>query len=139
MNSGFALFCTFSGMLPLLLAAALIGPVPDPPPTYGSPPRPTSDNLTVSYMADAGFAMAVKLTCDPPGGGHPRPVQACATLDRAGGDPSRIKRTTTACILLYKPVTATLSGTWQGRQVNWTHRFGNTCEMRRATGELFRF
>ncbi|WP_250030456.1 SSI family serine proteinase inhibitor [Paractinoplanes maris] len=127
-------------MLPLLLAAALIGPVPDPPPTYGSPPRPTTESaVTLSYQADAGFAMAVKLTCGPPGGGHPRAAQACATLEQVGADPGRITQTSTACVLLYKPVTATLSGTWQGREVSWTHRFGNSCEMRRATGVLFRF
>ncbi|WP_249997819.1 SSI family serine proteinase inhibitor [Actinoplanes sp. M2I2] len=130
-------------MLPVLLAAtltALIGPVPDPKPTYGSAPRPTTrSEVTLSYLADAGFAMAVKLTCDPPGGGHPRAVQACATLEQVDADPGRIPRTSTACILLYKPITATLSGTWQGRDVSWTHRFGNSCEMRRATGVLFRF
>jgi hypothetical protein len=126
-------------MLPLLVVAALIGPIPDPPPTYGAPPRPTTDEVTLGYQTDAGFAMAVKLTCDPPGGGHPRPVQACATLDRVDADPDRIKPASTACVLLYKPVTATLSGTWQGRTVSWTHRYGNACEMRRATGVLFRF
>ncbi|MCY1138662.1 SSI family serine proteinase inhibitor [Actinoplanes sp. Pm04-4] len=125
-------------MLPLLLAAALIGPVPDPPP-YGAPPRPADNQITLSYQAQAGFAMAVKLTCDPPGGGHPRAVQACATLERVDADPSRIKRASTLCVLLYQPVTATMTGTWQGRQVSWTHRFGNTCDMRRATGDLFRF
>ncbi|MBL7256557.1 SSI family serine proteinase inhibitor [Paractinoplanes lichenicola] len=131
-------------MLPVALAAvavtAVLGPLPDPKPTYGGPPRPgAQQELTLSYVADAGFAMAVKLTCDPPGGGHPLPAQACATLAATGADPDRIKPGTGACILLYKPVTATLSGTWQGREVSWQHRFGNTCEMRRATGVLFRF
>jgi hypothetical protein len=122
--------------------AAAIGPIPDPRPTYGSAPRPGADpqnTLTLSYLADAGFAMAVKLTCDPVGGGHPQAAEACATLDRIDADPGRIKRTTNACVLLYSPVTAQLTGSWKGRTVAWTHRFGNTCEMRRATGVLFRF
>ncbi|MBM2615247.1 serine protease [Actinoplanes sp. LDG1-06] len=129
-------------MLPLLLAASLtavLGPLPDPKPTYGSAPRPTGSEVKLSYVADAGFATAVELSCDPPGGGHPKPVEACATLARVDADPDRIKPATTACILLYKPVTAELSGVWQGRVVSWKHRYGNTCEMRRATGELFRF
>ncbi|MGK5684605.1 SSI family serine proteinase inhibitor [Actinoplanes sp. URMC 104] len=134
-------------MLPLLLAtalaaphAALIGPVPDPKPTYGSAPRPgAASAVMLSHATDAGQPMAVKLTCDPPGGGHPRAVQACTLLEQVDADPARIPRKTGACILLYKPVTASLTGTWQGRPVSWTHRFGNSCEMRRATGVLFRF
>ncbi|HET6483945.1 MAG TPA: SSI family serine proteinase inhibitor [Actinoplanes sp.] len=134
-------------MLPVLLAAlaavhaGAIGPLPDPKPTYGSAPRPGASQewLTVSYRADAGFAMAVKLSCDPVQGGHPLAAKACATLKKVDADPSRIKSAPGNCILLYQPVTAELSGAWHGRPVRWTHRFGNTCEMRRATGVLFRF
>ena len=58
------------------------------------------------------------------------------TLD---ADPGRIKAESRLCVLLYQPVTASVTGTWHGREVRWTHRFGNTCEMRRATGVLFQF
>ncbi|GAB2590402.1 hypothetical protein Aab01nite_40430 [Paractinoplanes abujensis] len=131
-------------MLPVVLAAAavtaVLGPLPDPKPTYGGHPRPQpQEELTLSYVAGAGSAMSVKLTCDPLGGGHPDPAEACAALAGVDGDPGRIKRAGTACILLYKPVTAELTGTWEGRPVSWKQRFGNACEMRRATGVLFRF
>ncbi|WP_127501321.1 SSI family serine proteinase inhibitor [Actinoplanes solisilvae] len=129
--------------------AAVIGPGPDPRPSYGEPPRPTGSAattpatspewLTLSYLAEAGFAGAVKLSCDPVGGGHPHAAAACATLTDVDADPGKIKAESRLCVLLYQPVTATLSGTWHGREVEWTRRFGNTCEMRRATGVLFQF
>jgi hypothetical protein len=118
--------------------------IPDPgPSSYGSAARPGADEprarLTIGYMADAGFAAAVKLTCGPDAGGHPKPAETCALLGRAGGDPSKIVPATTACYLLYSPVTAEVTGTWRGKPVAWKHRFGNACEMRRATGILFQF
>jgi hypothetical protein len=84
-------------------------------------------------------ARATKLTCSPTGGGHPRAGQACATLRSAGGDPAKLKGGDSLCMLLYKPVTARLKGTWRGRTVKWQQTFGNSCEMSRATGVLFDF
>ncbi|GID32059.1 SSI family serine proteinase inhibitor [Paractinoplanes brasiliensis] len=131
-------------MLPVVLAAAavtaVLGPLPDPRPPYGGHPRPApQEQLKLSHVADTGSAVTVTLTCDPPGGGHPEPAEACAALAEVDADPDRIKPANRACILLYQPVTAELTGTWQGREVSWKHRYGNTCEMRRATGVLFRF
>ena len=56
-----------------------------------------------------------------------------------GGDPSKINPTLNACVLVYAPVTAEVTGTWRGTPVAWKQRYGNTCEMRRATGALFQF
>jgi hypothetical protein len=110
---------------------------------YGSAPRPGTGTpkgqLTLSYLAGAGFAAAVKLTCSPDGGGHPDAGAACRTLTRYDADPDRMTPATTACILLWSPVTAQIDGTWHGAPVSWTHRYGNSCEMRRATGVLFTF
>ncbi|GAA2667623.1 MULTISPECIES: SSI family serine proteinase inhibitor [Actinoplanes] len=95
--------------------------------------------VVLTYTAEAGYATAVKLTCDPAGGAHPQPVQACAALTRTGANPARLKPADRYCFLLYKPITARLSGTWRGRTVKWTHTYGNSCEMNRATGVLFAF
>ena len=106
----------------------------------GPAARPaTKTDLTLTYMADAGFAAAVKLSCDPVGGGHPEPAAACATLRRTGADPGRIDPADTMCILLYQPVRAEMRGRWQGRVVAWSHTYSNTCEMTRATEKLFSF
>jgi len=107
-------------------------------PDYGSAPRPGS-KLTLSYLAEAGYAAAVKITCEPAGGAHPEVAEACATLARTGADPSKITPEPTMCILVYSPITAEISGTWRGTPVAWKRTYGNVCEMRRATGALFRF
>ncbi|WP_433829308.1 SSI family serine proteinase inhibitor [Actinoplanes sp. CA-015351] len=105
----------------------------------GPAARPPAGDLTLTYMADAGFASAVKLTCDPVGGGHPKGAEACALLRTIDADPARLPAGDRMCILLYQPVTAELKGVWQGRDVSWRHTYGNTCEMNRATGVLFQF
>ena len=43
---------------------------------------PRRSELTVSYLADAGYAAAVKLRCNPAGGAHPKKGKACQALAR---------------------------------------------------------
>jgi hypothetical protein len=118
---------TFAGFVAIAVAAL-------PAPGYGPEAR-----LTVSYTAEAGYAAAVKLECDPVGGGHPQAVRVCAELDAVAGDPERLPLGTGACVALYAPVEAELTGTWHGTTIAWRQRYGNSCEMRRATGGLFDF
>jgi hypothetical protein len=118
-----------------VVAAVVLGSGP----AAASAPYGSRSRLTLSYLADAGYAAAVKLDCHPAGGGHPKSAQACATLDAAGGDPGRIPAAGTYCYLIYAPIDAEMTGTWHGRKVGWRHRYGNICEMRRATGVLFDF
>ena len=106
-------------------------------PAGAATPRRTE--LTVSYQAAAGFAAAVKLRCDPAGGAHPEKVKACRSLARVGGNPARLSPAARMCTMEYAPITAQVKGTWQGRKVNWSHKFGNSCDMRRATGVLTAF
>ena len=96
-------------------------------------------DLTLAYMAEAGYATAVTLRCDPPGGAHPKPPVACRTLRAVGGRPERIKPARTMCTMIYAPITAQITGRWRGQKIMWSRTFGNTCEMTRATGVLFRF
>jgi Subtilisin inhibitor-like len=96
-------------------------------------------SLTLSYEADAGYAVAVTLRCDPPGGGHPKAAEACRALANVDGDPSYLRPAQRYCMLIYAPVTARITGRWKGARVDWSRRFGNTCEMTRATGVLFEF
>ena len=100
--------------------------------------RPRTD-LTLVYMAEAGYATAVTLRCDPPGGAHPKPAAACRTLRAVGGRPARIKPARTMCTMIYAPITAQVTGKWRGKKISWSRTYGNTCEMTRATGVLFRF
>ena len=102
------------------------------------PDRPRTD-LTLAYMAEAGYATAVTLRCDPPGGAHPKPFAACRTLRTIEGRPARLKPARIMCTMIYAPITAQITGRWHGKKINWSKTYGNTCEMTRATGVLFRF
>jgi hypothetical protein len=95
--------------------------------------------LTLAYRGQTGQADVVRLTCNPTGGLHPEAGQACAILRSTGADPAKIKPAQLMCMMLYAPVTAQLTGTWRGTRVKWSHRYGNGCEMTRATGVLFKF
>ena len=96
-------------------------------------------DLTLTYMAQAGFAAAVTLECDPPGGGHPKPADACAELTAVAGDPDKIEPGLGACMMIYAPITAEITGDWHGTAIDWQHTYGNSCEMKRALGVLFAF
>src|SRR3954454_2935923 len=97
-------------------------------------PMPQGTRLELSYMADAGYAAAVKLRCDPARGAHPTPARACNELKRVAGHPDRLRPARTMCTMIYAPITAAITGTWKGKPVTWSHKYGNSCEMTRATG-----
>jgi hypothetical protein len=126
---------TVLGVVIALLASA----APAPAATRASQVTQPASRLTLTYVARAGHADAVKLTCNPTGGPHPEAARACALLRTTGADPGRITPAPVMCVLLYAPVTARISGTWRGSRVAWSHQYGNSCEMTRATGVLFRF
>jgi Subtilisin inhibitor-like len=126
-------------MISTIAAAVLLLAAPAPTTAPAAQAGAKKTDLTVSYLAEAGYAAAVKLRCDPAGGAHPRKVQACRTLKRVGGDPARLTPAPLMCTLEYAPVTAQVKGTWHGRPVNWSHTFGNLCDMRRTTGVLTAF
>lgn len=101
-----------------------------------APPR---SRLTLTYAPESGQPTAVQLTCYPTGGGHPEAAQACDTLKTTDANPGKIKPAQVMCMMLYAPVTARITGVWRGEPVKWVHKYGNTCEMKRATGVLFKF
>ncbi|MEU8230899.1 SSI family serine proteinase inhibitor [Actinoplanes sp. NPDC048967] len=126
-------------MISTIAAAVLLlaAPAAVAPPASAAAAKKT--DLTVSYLAEAGYAAAVKLRCDPAGGAHPKKVKACRSLAAVGGDPSRLTPAPMMCTMEYAPVTAQVKGTWRGRPVNWSHKFGNRCDMHRTTGVLTAF
>ncbi len=99
----------------------------------------TPDQLTLSYQAQAGYAAAIKLTCNPTGGFPQQAARICATLTETDANPDKIKPAHQLCMMIYSPITAELTGTWHGTPLHWTYTYGNQCEMQRATGVLFQF
>jgi hypothetical protein len=127
-------------MIRMMLAATAVTVLTAASPAAAAPDRPARTELTLSYQAEAGFAAAVRLSCRPVGGGHPKGRKACATLKKVGGKPSRLRAAPEAmCTLEHAPITAEISGTWKGRTVDWSKTFGNRCDLTRTTGVLFDF
>jgi hypothetical protein len=129
-------------IVPMLAAAVVLAAGSPAYAAAGGPDesaRAARTRLTLAYAAAAGYAAAVVVTCDPPGGVHPKAKKVCKTLAKVNGDPARIKPAKVMCTLQYAPITARLTGTWRGRPVSWSRTFGNTCHMVRATGVLFTF
>lgn len=88
---------------------------------------------------DARPLRTATLTCDPDGGTHPGPREACALLARVGGDFTRLDLGLTPCPRIYQPVTAVEEGTWQGRRVAYRKVYSNECVLLSATGPVFKF
>ncbi|QOV34806.1 serine protease [Streptomyces ferrugineus] len=76
------------------------------------------------------------LLCDPPRG-HARAAEACADLDRVGGDISRLRQKDAFCPMIYAPVTAHARGEWNGHPVEYRETFSNGCGMAARTGAVF--
>ncbi|MBA9003420.1 SSI family serine proteinase inhibitor [Thermomonospora cellulosilytica] len=99
----------------------------------------TDLRLTLTHPAsDTSSTRTVTLTCEPPGGTHPRAVRACADLARSGGRFVR-EAPHTVCTLEHRPVVAEAAGRWRGRPVRWTGSFPNACVLRARGGAIFRF
>ncbi|MFD4786443.1 SSI family serine proteinase inhibitor [Streptomyces sp. NPDC058459] len=94
-------------------------------------------SLTVTRPGTTGGGTrAALLLCDPPQG-HPKAAEACAQLAAADGDFSRLGDSGTRCPLIYAPVRAQAHGRRHGRQVEYDRTYGNACELRAATGDVF--
>ncbi|MBW1600607.1 protease inhibitor SIL-V5 [Streptomyces sp. JJ66] len=95
--------------------------------------------------ADATWVRGVELRCDPASGYHPRAEQACAALAAAHGDIASIATPDDAyagarrCGRAPDPVTATASGSYRGRPVQWRASYPSPCFLHADTGSLFRF
>jgi hypothetical protein len=90
-------------------------------------------SLTITVVADEGATPQVMtLTCDPAGGNHPQPAQACAALKKAGAKVFRPVPKDQPCTMLYGgPQVAAVSGTYDGTKVDATFKRTNGCETAR--------
>ena len=123
-------------LVPLALLLAGAAPAAHAAPGHGLPGNWLRLAVTRGD-ARAGDAGGVLLLCDPPQG-HAHAAKACRELAAAGGDIGRIpSRAGAMCPMLYAPVTASAYGAWDGRRVDYTHAFSNSCVMGAETGAVF--
>jgi hypothetical protein len=87
-------------------------------------------SLTISVVvAEGATPKVMRLTCNPAGGDHPQPAQACAVLAKAGAKVFKPVPKGQVCSMLYGgPQTATVKGTYDGSTVDATFTRTNGCE-----------
>ncbi|MEU9290595.1 SSI family serine proteinase inhibitor [Streptomyces sp. NPDC048275] len=110
-------------------------------PAHALPEEAAESNslhLTVSSGDDhTSSIIGTLLHCDPPRG-HSHAAEACKELAAADGDIARIPvKPDVVCSMIYAPVTASASGEWGGRQVEYSRTFSNSCVMDAETGSVF--
>lgn len=124
---------------------ASAGASAEPLPSASSDPavqRPVSVmRLTVDRDNGSDPSRAAVLTCGPAGGTHPRAASACATLNKVDGKFGELRtgRADAMCPLIYRPVTVTASGTWEGTPVTHEKTYPNACVLTTYTGTVFDF
>ncbi|MDS1271169.1 SSI family serine proteinase inhibitor [Lipingzhangella sp. LS1_29] len=71
---------------------------------------------------------AATLNCTPDGGSHPSPREACDTLRSVNGEIEEIPAESGRfCPMIWDPVTVTVTGTWNDRDVEFTNTYSNSC------------
>lgn len=103
------------------------------PPTTSDAPAAAGTSLTIEVTASEGAEpRTYRLTCDPAGGDHPQPQQACDAIASAGADIFEPVAADQACTMIYGgPQTATIRGTYDGQDVDATFDRADGCETER--------
>lgn len=106
-----------------------------PSPSGSSSPKasgPVPADLTISVDAGSGTPSTYTLTCEPAGGDHPEPDDACAALAAAWPSAFGPVPKDLACTEIYGgPETAQVTGTVDGQPVDTTFSRTNGCEIHR--------
>ncbi|WP_207957417.1 SSI family serine proteinase inhibitor [Streptomyces sp. YIM 98790] len=100
--------------------------------------------LSLDWLDEPGFPggnlpRTVTLECEPAGGGHPAPEQACRSLLEVEGHFEKLPARNQPCPDVWEPVAATATGTWRGQEVGYREVFGNVCEAVAGTDQVFNF
>jgi hypothetical protein len=94
---------------------------------------PSGTALTIVFRDDSerpDTEQTWSLTCDPPGGSHPDPAQACETLARVGAAAFAPPPDDRACAEIYGGAQrAIVTGTVAGEPVDATFHRRNGCEI----------
>ncbi|MEU8798285.1 SSI family serine proteinase inhibitor [Spirillospora sp. NPDC048819] len=102
--------------------------------TSVQPSDSPADTLTIEVKASAEApAKTWTLTCEPPGGGHPKAAEACAALAKTK-DPFKPVPKDQMCTKIYGgPAVATVKGTWHGKEIDTTFTRKDGCQLHRWT------
>ena len=122
-----------SPVLRFLLTVALLAALPACGKGADSGSSSSATALTITVVADEGAApQTYELECDPAGGDHPQPAEACTALDNAGAEVFEPVAKDQMCTQVYGgPQTATVRGTYEGDNVDAEFNRANGCEIDR--------
>ncbi|MER7368838.1 SSI family serine proteinase inhibitor [Nonomuraea wenchangensis] len=118
-----------------LCAAALVA-VPLAASPASAATQAGADLVITVTAAKGGGAYRYLLTCDPDGGSHPRPGDACRTLQSVDGTVEELDVDPGPCLHVYAPVDVKVVGGWYGRRIAYHHEFPNRCLMSRTLGPV---
>ncbi|MGW4795123.1 SSI family serine proteinase inhibitor [Nonomuraea sp. NPDC004297] len=90
--------------------------------------------ITVTPVSDGAYSM--RLTCDPDGGLHPYPVDACDAIRSVDGDLFALNYNPGPCPKNYDPVRVEVRGHWYGQPISFDEKFSNRCVMERTLGPV---
>ncbi|QFY12943.1 protease inhibitor [Nonomuraea phyllanthi] len=98
------------------------------------------NGLFLSVTGDGGATLrAVAIQCPHRAEQHPYGTLTCALLAAVDGNIDRLPGDPHPCTMEHDPVTATATGIWRNRRVNWQKTFSNACVLDAATSPVFRF
>ncbi|MFC7344628.1 SSI family serine proteinase inhibitor [Saccharopolyspora griseoalba] len=123
----------------LLSSALVAGSLLAGASAVGAAPQGPSVLHLSTETGNIGKHQQTVLNCHPAGGPHRNAVRACADLEKAHGNVQAISAPMRACTLEYRPVKATMTGTWKGRKVEFTQTYENPCVLETRTGAVFDF
>jgi hypothetical protein len=95
--------------------------------------------VRLTIQPATGRPVTVLLACDPDGGSHPRPAEACAALRAVDGVINRLPNQGTICTLQYDTVIANAFGVWHGRWLVFRKKYSNACQLHSALDPVFQF
>jgi hypothetical protein len=91
-----------------------------------------STELTITVDEGGGKTDDWTLSCDPAGGTHPKPAEACAALAAKGKTAIPPVSQGVMCTQIFGGAqTAKITGTWDGKPVNASFSRQNGCEVTR--------
>ncbi|AQZ70009.1 hypothetical protein BKM31_00370 [[Actinomadura] parvosata subsp. kistnae] len=90
--------------------------------------------ITVTPRTDGAYSM--RLTCDPDGGLHPYPSEACDALRSVDGRVYDLDLDSRPCPLIWDPVDVEVRGHWYERPEVYYERFPNRCTMEHRLGPV---
>ncbi|MET7338984.1 SSI family serine proteinase inhibitor [Nonomuraea sp. NPDC005650] len=98
------------------------------------------NGLFLSVTGNGGtWLRAIVIQCPLRADQHPYGALTCALLTAVDGNIDRLPGNPHPCTRQNDPVTATATGIWQNRRVNWQKTFSNACVLDAATSPVFHF